>query len=348
MVSIPVLSQQPLSLPRFATSLQAGPGRRELRLVEEELASLPADAGHALVRNALTLIDSGYDLGLLERAGNEGEWLKLGRLAIGQVVREAASGPKEGDWVYWHGPHADVAALDVNEGLWIPAPGPDPLLMPAGIGAEAELGVQWGIDALGEFPPESLVLGQGMLGHLAAQWLKYRGSNVSVVENSPKRLEFSRKSGLKQKVDTHNVDWMDRLRKWHPDGVPFIVDATGAPQAIESLLPMLRPGGVFCLLGQWRNRPLPHTVLEHIEEHSRKLVGPAPALGQAGEHRRMLEEWIDLIDRGAIPTERLLTHHIAPAEGPIAMKRFAAGIRSWQGAVIHWDPAFAEREAAND
>jgi threonine dehydrogenase-like Zn-dependent dehydrogenase len=312
-------------------------------LVAEPIADAPSGSGHALVRNAMTLIDSGYDLERVERSADEGVWLKLGRLAIGQVVRAGADGPGEGEWIYWLGPHADYASLDLQKGLWAPVPDADPLLLPAGIGAEAQLGVQQAIDALGDLPKESVVLGQGMLGHLAAQWLKAAGSSVSVVDNSPKRLEFSRKSGLKQKIDMHNLDWMEQLRHWHPGGVPLLVDATGAPPAIESLLPILRSGGVLGLLGQWRSRPLTATVGEQLRRLSAKLVGPAPALGDAAEHEPMLRDWIGRIHRGEIPTARLLTHHVAPGEGPVAVKRFAAGIRSWQGAVIHWDAGSLER-----
>lgn len=328
-----------MSLPLTATSLQAGPERRDIALIAEPIAAFPGAPEHALVHNAMTLIDSGYDLERVERSADEGVWLKLGRLAIGQVVRAGQGGPALGDWIYWHGPHADYAPLDVREALWAPVPAADPLLLPAGIGVEAQFGVERAIDLLDLFPGESVVLGQGMLGHLAAQWLKAAGSAVSVVDNSPKRLEFSRKSGLRQKVDTHNTDWMEQLRRWHPEGVPLLVDATGAPPAMEAMLPLLRPGGVFCLLGQWRSRPMPPTLGEHLSRISARLVGPAPALGRAPEHAAMLRDWIGRIHRGELPTARLLTHHIPPAEGPVAVKRFAAGIRSWQGAVIHWDSA---------
>jgi threonine dehydrogenase-like Zn-dependent dehydrogenase len=326
-----------LSIPELARALQAGPERREVALREVALGQAPSP-GHSLVRNGMTLIDSGYDLALLERSAAEGRWLTLGRLALGQVAHGAADGgPAEGEWVYWRGPHADFAWLDGERELWIPAPSVDPLLMPAGIGAEAQWGVDRAVQALGDLPTESIVLGQGMLGHLAAQWLKHRGSAVTVVENSPKRLEFSRKAGLKRKVDTHNADWMDQLRKWHPRGVKLLMDATGAPAAIESLLPILSDGAVLGLLGPWRTRPLTGATERRIAGLSGKIVGPSPWLGEAPEHRALVEAWLGLIRRGEIPTERLLTHHIGPEEAPMAVKRFAAGIRSWQGCVIHWE-----------
>lgn len=334
------------SLPEFVTSLQAGPERREVALRQAPLGDLPLGDGHALVRNRMTLIDSGYDLALLERSADENRWLPLGRLALGRVEREAPGGPRRGEWIYWHGPHADFAALDVRNDLWVRAPALDARLLPAGIGAEAAHGIHQAERVFSSPPEEAVVLGQGMLGHLAAQWLQHRGCKVTVVDNSPKRLEFSRKSGLKRKIDTHNSDWMEQLRDHHPAGVRLLVDATGAPGAIESLLPILASRSALCLLGPWRSRPLPSTVSARLEALSAIIVGPAPWFGHAPKHAALTEEWLTLIHDGAIPTERLLTHHIVPAEAPMAIKRFAAGIRSWQGAVIHWEDGAPESSNA--
>lgn len=316
--------------------LRSGPGHREVKLETEDLTSDAGDLTHALIRNELTLIDSSHDLGLMERSVQEQAWHTLGRLAIGRVERAAATGPAQGDLVYWHGPHADLALMHPERLIWVPVPAAEPLLMPAGVGAEAQLGVDRALADLGEVPEVSVVLGQGMLGHLAAQWLRYRGSRVAVVDNSPKRLEFSKYAGLAQRVDTHNIDWLERLKKMVPGGTMLLVDASGSPKAVQSLMPILKPGSVLCRLGPWRSKPLTDATRDHMRAQGGRIGEVAPALGEAPEHREMLENWIKLIHEGAIPTERIITHRIEPEEGPKAMKRFATGIRSWLGAVICW------------
>ncbi len=114
--------------------LRSGPGHREVKLETEDITSDARDRTRALIRNELTLIDSGHDLWLMDRSVQEGAWHTLGRLAIGRVERAAETGPAQGERVYWHGPHADWALMHPERLIWAEAPVAEPLLMPAGIG----------------------------------------------------------------------------------------------------------------------------------------------------------------------------------------------------------------------
>lgn len=316
-------------------AMRAGPGRRNVQMFSEPLAPPPEGRACALVRNHLTLIYPGRDLEPLEDAGRA-DWVGLGSLAIGRVERAAATGPREGDWVYWNGPHADYGWLEAERGVWAACSGAEPTLLPAGIGAEAA----WGLRGDATPAGNALVAGQGMLGHLAAQWLKRRGWNVTVVENSPKRLEYSKYLGLTQKIDTHNLDWRERLKRWNPGGARLLVDATGHPQPIGQLMEFLQPGGRLVLLGPWRPRldpaSLPEEIAAALKEKGATAIPPSPAFGGAPEHRRSLEEWLRLIAGGEVKTERLLTNSALPAEAPMDLKRLAAGVRSMLGVVIRW------------
>ncbi|MCH8332947.1 zinc-binding dehydrogenase, partial [Candidatus Sumerlaeota bacterium] len=242
------------------------------------------EAGKILVRNALTMIYPGVDVALVNRSETGAKWLSLGRLAIGQVQQagdtedgEAASKPKGGDWIFWAGPHADFGLLDPARDVWAPVSEVDPLLLPAGIGAEAESGLRPALESLDRAPVYAVVVGQGMLGHLAAQWLKGRGCSVTVVENSPKRLEFSKYSGLRQKADTHNVDWKKRVEGWNRDGIDLLVDACGNPRPIVELAPSLRSGGAICRLGRWRPPELPPEVAGILQGVGGRDFGPSPS-----------------------------------------------------------------------
>lgn len=314
--------------------LEAGAGRREVKLRTEEIHIEKLPPAHALVRNHTTLIYPGADLALLWASEKDGRPRRLGRLAIGRVEREAAEGPRRGEWIYWNGPHGDWGELDPKRHLWASVAAPDPLVLPAGIGAEAEFGLR---AALGKaaVPSHCAVLGQGMLGHLAAQWLKLQGASATVIENSPKRLEFSKYSGLRQKIDTHNVDWMERLRKWNVDGVDLLVDACGYVQPLLEVLPILKPGGTLCSLGPWRQNPTDE-LLKRLKETGVRLAGPGPCFGEAPAHGSLLNEWIHLIADKKILTERLLTNTSPPDEGRMDVKRLAAGVKSICGVVIQW------------
>lgn len=323
------------------TQLQVGSERRSVRLHSEDLDPQAVDAAlaggtKALVRNQITLMYPGYELALTALSQQEGRWQTLGRIAIGKVERAAEDGgPAQGQLIYWTGPHANFGFLDPKKDIWLPVESAKASLLPAGIGAQA----QWGLkQALGDgpVPSRALVLGQGLLGHLAAHWLQNEGTEVTVVENSPKRLEFSRKTGLRQRIDTHNYDWMKRLQKWNPGGVDLIVDATCAVSAIESLLPLLNAEGVLCLLGPWQDPDSIESLKPQLEKRNARLAGPMPWFGEAPEHASLCQEWMELIQNSKIDAERLLTHRVDPQEAILATKRYQAGIRSWLGTVIEW------------
>ena len=278
----------------------------------------------------------GVELEWIRLSENDERWRRLGTLALGEVAREAPGSPPEGALVYWNGPHADFGLLDPKKSVWAEVAEADPALMPAGIGAEAQMGLEAALGQLGDEPEAAIVVGQGMLGHLSAQWLRLRGISVTVVENSPKRLEFSKYSGLTQKIDTHNMNWKERLARWNPEGTRLLVDACGHPKPIEALADILQPGGVLCRIGNWRPAAYSESVTDAVAKVGGAVVGPPPTFGMAEAHRALTAQWLALIAEGKIQTDRILTHHVTPDEAPMGMKRLAAGVRSWLGVVIDW------------
>ncbi|MBI3736766.1 zinc-binding dehydrogenase, partial [Candidatus Sumerlaeota bacterium] len=234
--------------------LRAGPGHREARLFEEARPAAPSAARQALIRNHRTLIYPAIDLALLNQAASGNGWLDLGCLALGEV--EAAGSEcelKRGELIFWNGPHADYGVLDEMRHAFARVGDLNPHALLAGIMAEAEEGLSAALGGPDARPASAIVIGQGMLGHLAGQWLRWRGASVVVVENSPKRLEFSKYLGLTQRIDTHNADWRDRIRRWLPaEGAEILVDACGYARPFLETLPFVREGGKALFLGEWR------------------------------------------------------------------------------------------------
>lgn len=311
--------------------LRSGPGPREIALVAEPLAARPP--GAVLVRNLFSLIYPGRDLAIAARSQERAEWLMLGAIAIGIV--DESGGPElgTGSVIYYEGPHARFAWLDPGAHRWTPIPEADPLLLPALVGAEAERGIESVTDDCGRPPADCIVAGQGMLGHLAAQYMqRIAGARVTVLENSPKRLEFSKYAGLTHRIDTHNLDWPRKLSGLHPEGVELLIDATGNPQPIAALLPFIKRGGQIHRLGSWRPEHYPEKTLAEIETRGIRVSGPVATAFD----RTRARNWLELIRSGRIQTDRIVTHQVDPVEAVLAMKRLATGIRSWCGVVIDW------------
>lgn len=334
--------------------LLAAPGRRnaELRAAPLEPGGTTGARGvRALVRTSLTLLYPGRDMGLVARAEEEDAYHELGSVSLGRVEALSAgdvpsSGtpstpapPAVGSWVLWTGPHADLAILDPARDAWCEVPGPDPLLLAAVIGAEAERDLRRAIaGARLSRVDRAIVAGQGLLGHLGAQWLRAGGASVVVVENAPKRLEFSKYLGLVQRVDTHNLDWIERVERFLPEGADLLADACGGPGTVLPLVGRVRCGGALALLGERRPllpaNPPPEVLAQAAGARELRIGGPGGPPGP--NDRALLADWVARIREGGVATARLLTDEVPPDQAPLAVKRLATGVKSMLGVVVRW------------
>ncbi len=320
--------------------IRAGPGRREFALFSEPLSAHTLGPNEARVRNHLTLIYPGYDMALGYKSETEGMWLMTGCLALGEVTEAGDECPLlKGEKIFWNGPHADYGILNMTSASFVNVDEFNPQFLLAGIAAEAESGLQ---RMLPNIPGHAIVLGQGMLGHLAAQWLKTRGASVVVVENSPKRLEFSKYLGLTQRIDTHNLDWRDRLARFLPEGkAGLIVEACGYSKPLLELIPFLAEQGKIMLLGNWRPEAEPKTLnaklADALGNENYELISPPPSFAGSSEHSESAQSWIQFIETHQnLSFDRLLTHRTKANEAAMDFKRLATGVKSMCGVVVDW------------
>ena len=100
-----------------------------------------------------------------------------------------------------------------------------------------------------------LVVGQGLIGQLAAVLMKRAGCRVAVCDLAHDHLDISRKLGVacQYVVEEH---WHHSFRRDFPDGVDTLIDATGSAKVIAANLPLLRAKS-------WSNgyEPSPKVVL---------------------------------------------------------------------------------------
>lgn len=93
--------------------------------------------------------------------------------------------------------------------------------------------------ALGPEGPRTLaVVGGGPIGHITARVLTLRGHDVTVFDRNPQRLEYFRNSSIK------TAQHLPELLNF--DG---IIEATGDPDALESILHNSASGATLLLLG---------------------------------------------------------------------------------------------------
>lgn len=131
-----------------------------------------------------------------------------------------------------------------------------------------------------------VVFGAGPVGLLAASVLRARGyERVAVLERNPKRRAVAEKLGFSTSAPAE-----------HP---PTVIDATGAPAAIESAIQLVRNRGDIILVG------LPNKKVEIDLSYS--ILHGIDFLGAAGYNRSDFADALDALASGAIPVDEIVT-----------------------------------------
>lgn len=147
-----------------------------------------------------------------------------------------------------------------------------------------------------------LILGQGIVGQLAARFARARGMHVSVTERVPERLAIT----LADQVIDLAAGPLPRETQFD-----VLIDATGKMEAIAPLLMHVRKGGRVLLLGYYDCLSLPYQPI-----FLRELTLVACTQWAPGDLARAR----DAIVCGDIDVSRLITHRMPMAEAAAAFE----------------------------
>jgi L-iditol 2-dehydrogenase len=148
-----------------------------------------------------------------------------------------------------------------------------------------------------------------MIGLLAVQALRLAGcGRVIAVDTDDARLKLAGQLGAKEQLNPENCDVPAHVHGYtNGRGADIAVEAVGATEPLQAALASLRKGGVLTLIGNISPRvelPLQSVVTREI-----RLIG---SCASAGEYPAC----IDLLARGAIRAEPLISATVPLAEGP--------------------------------
>ncbi|MBV9210391.1 MAG: alcohol dehydrogenase catalytic domain-containing protein [Acidobacteria bacterium] len=197
------------------------------------------------------------------------------------------------------GAHAEFLSLPVINLLPVPDEIPDRVAVFA-----EPLAAAWGITERVKVTPETrvAVIGDGKLGLLCAQSLAHAGTQVLAVGKHHEKLRIAASRG----IETATVDEV----KGRERAFDVAVEASGAESGFELALKLLRPGGVLVLKSTFQGLTQINAARIVVDELS--IVGSrcgrfAPAL--------------DLLKRGAVDVESLISEEHALSDGVRAMER---------------------------
>lgn len=290
-----------------------------------------------LIRTAYTSISAGTERMLLDgRMPHPALSFPLvpGYETVGEVVEVGAHAPREllHQWVYvggarcfegvnpaWGGQSQYISA-EADRIVPLNGVSPDVGVILA-LGATALHGV-----TLGDVSPGDrvLVLGQGIVGQLAARLARLAGAvHITVADRVAVRLNVS------QADRVVNVSRQLLEEAMEGEQVDVLIEATGSMNALTSALPLLDNHGRIVLLGYYDHVALPYAPL--FMREARILVAREWNFGPNGD----LPKVRDLLASGELDINGLMTHHV-PIERIQAAYRLALEDPSCLKVVVEW------------
>lgn len=323
-----------------------GPGQVELGAVEVP----DPGPGEVLVRNEACIVSNGTEswvwsgrfhspgrppayrfpivpgyqrVGWVERVGQG-----VTQVTPGQRVF-ATIGRLEGSPASAWGSHAEYAVCD--QGQCLP--------LPESVASDDAAGLvltQVGYNG-GNRPPvepgwRALVIGDGLVGHWAAQALRARGAYVVLAGRRPRRLEIARAVSADEVVNAREEDLGGWIRAHYPEGFDVVDEAVGLLGNVDLACAALRYEGHLVLNGY-------HPEGEHLMNiqwlHDKELT----CWGMAGWTRPRLEATLSLVESDALQVRELVTHEFAGAEADRAYRMIWDRSEDFLGVLIRWAKA---------
>ena len=182
-----------------------------------------------------------------------------------------------------------------------------------------------------------LVVGQGLIGQLAATLINRAGCRVAVCDLSTERLEVSGKLGLacRYVVEEH---WHNAFRRDFPDGVDTLIDATGSVKVVAANLPLLRdkswsnnydPSPKMVLLASYRG----DVCLDYQQTLFNKEADIVTCRTYLPHER---ERALRLLTTQAVNIAPVLSDTLPAAQAPEAFRRLREEPNRWTTIVLDW------------
>jgi L-iditol 2-dehydrogenase len=155
----------------------------------------------------------------------------------------------------------------------------------------------------------AVVVGSGMIGLLAIQALRLTGcARIIAVDIDDIKLGRASQIGAEVQLNSKKVDVPSAVRELTGGrGADIAVEAVGATEPIQTALASLRKGGVLTLVGNLA--PKIELPLQSVVTRQIRLIGSCASSGE-------YPACIDLLARGAIQVDSLITAAAPLAEGP--------------------------------
>jgi threonine dehydrogenase-like Zn-dependent dehydrogenase len=264
-------------------------------------------------------------------------------IAVGEDVADIVAGAR----VATRSNHREYVTCPAGQAVKIPAGVSDEDATWFGIASIVQNGVRRAGHELGDVV---VVVGLGMLGQLAVQYVRLIGaSEVIAVDLSAARLEMAAAHGANHTLQMSVQDALPEIERiTHGRRADRVYDVTGHAPVFQHALTLVRNGGRLVLLGDSgapsEQRLAPDLItrgLTVVGAHDSNAPG-APTNNDWWTNRHMQPLFFKYLERGQMRVSDLVTKRYSPRDAGSAYADLLADRSSAMGVLFDWSQLSAE------
>jgi threonine dehydrogenase-like Zn-dependent dehydrogenase len=154
-----------------------------------------------------------------------------------------------------------------------------------------------------KFGGTCMIYGAGSIGLCCLAVAKALGMRkIVVVATTSKRLEIAKKLGAYATIATKEQDLFEEMKKLHPNGTDYIIEATGIEECIQNSFKLCAKGGYVALAGYGRGKNMSIRI-DDIHVNNLHVVG-------AGNNWNQHKKAIDMMADGAVDMSLFVSEKI--------------------------------------
>jgi len=174
----------------------------------------------------------------------------------------------------------------------------------------------------------ALVLGDGLVGHWAAQTLHHRGANVILAGRHDDRLALFAGDERRQRVNTRQQDLVSAVSKRAPEGLQVLVDTVGSLSTVLACHPLMRHDGHIVSAG--------FNGADSLIDIQKLRFGELTLHSPSGWQQQRMDKTLELIAAGHLETEKLITHRFPVERAADAWKLILERTEPVLGVLLTW------------
>ncbi len=135
-----------------------------------------------------------------------------------------------------------------------------------------------------------LIFGAGSIGLCCLAVAKAMGMRkIVVVAASSQRLSIAKELGAYATVATREEDLFEAMKKYHPEGTDYIIEATGLEECITNSFKLCKKGGYIALAGYGRGKTM-SVRIDDIHVNNLHVIG---AGNNWNQHKKAIQMMAD-------------------------------------------------------